>query len=82
MKTYFVKMPITGYATINVEAESKEDATNKFFATANIHTDHNKSNVDEFVFEYTPHVCRGNVCLAELSDIEVELIDNEDGGEE
>jgi len=66
MKKYYVSIPFTGYCTVEVEAENKEEAIEKAWKSPNL--DIRKAEEAEF------HTCvaDGNVCYARLNEIDVE----------
>lgn len=68
MKKYLVNLPITGYISIEVEAENEEMAIDKAFESE-------ECNLDNLIeWEACESVCEGNVCYAILTDAEVEEI--------
>jgi len=74
MRKYEVVMPFTGSAYMEVEAETAEQAKEKFWETAELIVDTKATNVDVEI-EFTEHVTRGNVCYAVLSEVSVEELD-------
>jgi hypothetical protein len=74
MKTYEVKLPITGYISGFVEAESEEDAYLKFHDQIKTET---TGNYEEFAWETHKEVCQGNVFSGELNDMEIRLVDED-----
>ena len=64
MKNYFVRVPISGFVEVEVQAESESEAIDKAFDSEDL----NLENVGEW--EVHEHICTGNVCHASLTDIE------------
>ena len=64
---YGVSLPFTGYVYVEVEAENKEEALN---------TAWERATFDDMVeWEFTEHICRGNVLDAVLNDYEIEEVE-------
>jgi len=73
MPRYIVTIPITGYASVEVEAASAKTAEDAAWEA--LEDDATAEEVRQNVeWEFTPHVTTGNVCHARLNDIEVELV--------
>jgi hypothetical protein len=66
MATYCVTLPVTGFCTIEVEAESADDAINK--AMDNCKQEHLES------WETHKQITRGNVCYAEVNEAHAEEV--------
>lgn len=63
---YGVSLPLTGYVYVEVEAKNEEEALDKAW---------DKATLDDMVeWEFTEHVCRGNILDTVLNDYEVEEI--------
>jgi hypothetical protein len=68
MATYSVKLPFAGYLSVEVEADSEEDAVSKAMNDASL------DDVEEW--ETFTHIVQGNVLYAPINTPEVELIDD------
>ena len=63
---YGVSIPLTGWVYLEVEAENEEEALDKAW---------DKATLDDMVeWEFTKHICRGNVLDVVLNEAEVEEI--------
>ena len=69
MARYQVLIPITGYISVEVEADSEDQARETAFESEDL-TLENIQN-----WECHEKVVQGNVCYAVQNEIEVELID-------
>jgi hypothetical protein len=67
MKTFLVRMPIVGVASIEIEAEDEESAIQA--ATDQIELAH----IDEW--EAVRSVCQGNIFYGPLNEVEVEEVE-------
>ena len=65
MKKYFVEIPITGYVSVEIEANSKEEAIEKAWESPDLSLD----NVVEW--EAHAYVSKGNVLYALRDEIDV-----------
>lgn len=70
MKKYFVTVPISGYASIEVEANTEEEAINKAINS----NDLNLGNIAEW--DAHAHINEGNVCNAILWNAVAEEIED------
>ena len=68
MATYSVKLPFAGYLSVEVEADSEEDAVSKAMNDASL------DDVEEW--ETFTQIVQGNVLYAPINTPEVELIDD------
>ncbi|EPZ47610.1 hypothetical protein [Alicyclobacillus acidoterrestris] len=70
MKTYIVEIPLTGYVSVEVEAESEQEAIDRAFEEAQL----------EHIEEWDLHrqIVRGNVFSGLRNEIHVEEIDDDD----
>ncbi len=75
-KNYSVLMPFTGYVSLSIKAESKEEAEKKFWELDfnGFEKDIDSGLIDDFEWDFTDHVTRGNVTHAILNDMEIEEI--------
>ncbi|MFA5054528.1 MAG: hypothetical protein WC565_10735 [Parcubacteria group bacterium] len=67
MSRYIVTMPLTGFVSLYVEAESPKAAISAFWENENI-----PEMPDEW--DFCEHICQGNVCFAILPDVETQLV--------
>ena len=75
-KEYEVLIPLTGYVSVIVEAESSEEAKDKAFVEDfYIDLKSESNNVQLQEFETHEHIVRGNVFYGTLNEIEVEEIE-------
>lgn len=65
MKKYFVEIPITGYVSVEIEANSKEEAIEKAWESPDLSLD----NVVEW--EAHEYISKGNVSYAVRDEIDV-----------
>lgn len=63
MKEFTIKIPMTGYVELILEAEDEDSAIDKAFEVATL------DNVEEWELHHK--VTQGNVCYAILHEIEV-----------
>lgn len=65
MKKYYVEIPITGYVSVEVEANSKEEAIEKAWESPDL----SLNNVVEW--EAHERISKGNVSYAVRDDIDI-----------
>jgi len=65
MPKYVVDIPIAGYVSLEIEADSKEEAIDKAFAQG-------FEDEDIMELEMYEHITEGNVCSAPLNDLHIE----------
>ena len=70
MKRYSVKVPIAGYAIVEVDADDEESAIEK--AVDNVTVDDLES------WAALRIICEGNVMYADCNEAEAELIDDDE----
>lgn len=68
MKEYSILMPITGTIYKEVQANSEEEALEKFYQL--------ETSADDIeAWDMHEHIVKGNVFYGELNSVEIELID-------
>lgn len=65
MGTYAISMPITGFIYSEVEADSEEEAKEKFYQL-----EHTTDDIEEW--DMHEHITQGNIFFGELNDVEIE----------
>jgi hypothetical protein len=63
MKEFSVRIPVTAYVEILVEAEDEDEAIDKAFDTATLN--------DVVEWDLHKKICEGNVCHALLNEIDI-----------
>lgn len=66
MKKYVVNIPITGYVSVEVEAENEDEARTAAWSKIDDGVDD-----DDVTWEYCEAVTEGNVTYAMLNEVEV-----------
>jgi hypothetical protein len=70
MTTYFVRIPLAGSITIEVDAESEDGAKQAAWSRINEHSG-DAEDLGDLEYEYLSKIISGNVCHAPCNEIEV-----------